>query len=144
MKILIWHMVGEMVTKQVRVRFYLSCNHSCTQYVSVKMSLVKLQNFQTSACLNLNYVTKQTKKVKGAKIVDLIKLVTNTLTSLILVIFFFFSFIVSFYPPPPPPTFSFFFFFFFSHKMLLVEMGTFPSAWEVMIKTWRSVAWGHG
>ena len=136
MKILIWHMVGEMVTKQVRVRFYLSCNHSCTQYVSVKMSLVKLQNFQTSACLNLNYVTKQTKKVKGAKIVDLIKLVTNTLTSLILV--FFFSFIVSFSHPPPP------FFFFFAHKMLLVEMGIFPSAWEVMIKTWGSVAWGHG
>ena len=51
---------------------------------------------------------------------------------------FFFSSIVSFSPPPPR------FFLFFAHKMLSGEMGTFPSAWEVMIKTWGSVAWGHG
>ena len=29
-KILIWYMVGKMVTKWGRARFYLSCNNSCT------------------------------------------------------------------------------------------------------------------
>ena len=85
--ILIWHMVDEMVKKQGRARFYLSCNYFCTLYFLVKMSLVKLKNLHTSACLNLNYgKTKQkSKRLQGWW--NLSKLVTNTLASLILVIF---------------------------------------------------------
>ena len=57
----IWHMVGEMVKN--RARFYLSCNYSCTLYTLVKMKEVKLKNFHTSRCSNLNYgTTKQNPK----------------------------------------------------------------------------------
>ena len=82
------------------------------------MLLVKLKNFQTSACLNLNYVTtKQNKKVKSATIMELVKL--EALTSLILVIFQLHSFL------PLPP----FFLIVFAHKMLSGENGYFSSAW---------------
>ena len=48
-------MVGEMVKKWVRARFYLSYNYSSTLYFLVKILLVKLKNLHTSACLNPNY-----------------------------------------------------------------------------------------
>ena len=86
--ILIWHMLGEMVTKWCRERFYLSCNNSCALYISVKILLVKLKNFHTSGCLNLNYdTTKQKSKMrKVQRWWDLSKHVVNTITNLILVI----------------------------------------------------------
>ena len=54
------------------------------------MLLVKLNNLQTSAWLNLNYgTTKQKSKMKSLqRWWNLLKLVTKSLTSLILVIFF--------------------------------------------------------
>ena len=42
LKILIWHMVGEMVKKWSR--FYLSCNYSCKLYFLGKILLVKFEN----------------------------------------------------------------------------------------------------
>ena len=54
-KILIWHMVGEMVETLGRARFYLSCNYSCTLYHIVKVKEVKLKKLHTLAYLNLNY-----------------------------------------------------------------------------------------
>ena len=60
-KELIWHMMGELVKKQGRARFYISCNYSCTLQFLVKILLGKLKNLHTSGCLNLNYGTKITK-----------------------------------------------------------------------------------
>ena len=69
-------MASEMVKKQVRVSFYLSCNYFCTLYFLVKMFLVKLKNL------------KETRDVEVAKIVVFIKTYNhNTLASIILVIF---------------------------------------------------------
>ena len=48
-EILIWHMVGEMVKKLDRARFYLSCNYSCTLYFLVKLLNIKIKfNFKTT------------------------------------------------------------------------------------------------
>ena len=52
-KDLIWDMVGEMVKKQGRARFYVSCNYSYTSYFLVKILLVKLKKLHISTCLNL-------------------------------------------------------------------------------------------
>ena len=60
-KDLIWHMAGEMVKEFGRARLYISCNYSCTLYFLVKILLVKLKNFHTSACLKLNYCTTKHK-----------------------------------------------------------------------------------
>ena len=46
-KDLIWHMVDEMVKKQIRARLYISFNYSCTLYFLVKNLLVKLKNRHT-------------------------------------------------------------------------------------------------
>ena len=50
-------MLGEMAKKWGESRFYLSFNDSCTLYFLEKILLVKLKNFYTSACLNVNYGT---------------------------------------------------------------------------------------
>ena len=72
-------MLGEMVKKCGRAKFYLSCNYSYTLQFLEKILLVKFKNLYTSACLNLNYGTP--------KWWNLSKRVTNTLASLILVTF---------------------------------------------------------
>ena len=56
-----------------RARFYLSCNYSCLLNVLVKIKEVKLKNLHTSACLNLNYGTTETKNAIIAKMVGFIK-----------------------------------------------------------------------
>ena len=62
-KILIWHMAGEMIKKWGR--FYLSCNYSCSLHLLVKIKEVKLNNLHTLACLNLRYgTTKHKTKIK--------------------------------------------------------------------------------
>ena len=76
-----------MVKKQGRARFYLSCNYYCTLYYLLKMLLVKLKNLHTSAHLNLNYGTTKKKSKRLQEWWNLSKLVTNTLSSLILVFF---------------------------------------------------------
>ena len=48
-KILVWHMAVEMIKKLVG-----KGNCSCTIYFLVKILLVKLNNLNTSICLNLN------------------------------------------------------------------------------------------
>ena len=60
-KILIWHMLGEMVKKWDRARYYLFCNYSCTLHFLVKISLDNLMKLPTSACLNLKYGTSKQK-----------------------------------------------------------------------------------
>ena len=64
-KILIWHMVGEMVKTWGRAKFYLSCSYSCTLFFLVKNLLGKLKNLYTSQT--------KTKNVKGVKMVGFIK-----------------------------------------------------------------------
>ena len=60
-KILIWHMVGEIVKKWGR--FYLSCNYFCTLHPLVKIKEVKEPS--TLTCLNLSYgTTKHKTKMK--------------------------------------------------------------------------------
>ena len=83
LKILIWHMVSEMVKKWGR--FYLSCNYSRTSHLLVKIKEVKLKNPHTLTWLNLSYGTTKpkTKMKKLQRWWDLSKPVT----SLILVIF---------------------------------------------------------
>ena len=87
-KDLIWHVVDEMVKKWSRASFYLSCNCSCTLYLLLKVLLIKVKTLHTSAYFNLNKATtKQKPKMwRVQRWWDLSKLVTNTLTSLILVI----------------------------------------------------------
>ena len=41
-------MVGEMVKKKGRARFYISCNYSGTLYLLVSILLVKLKDLRTS------------------------------------------------------------------------------------------------
>ena len=54
----IWRILGEMIKKWGRARFYLSCNYYCTLYFSVKILLAQLKSVNnTSACLNVNYGT---------------------------------------------------------------------------------------
>lgn len=60
-KILIWHMLGEMLKIWGSARFYLSCNFSCQLYISMKILLFKLKVFFSSAHLNLNYATVKVK-----------------------------------------------------------------------------------
>ena len=57
-------MVGEVIKKWGRARFYLSCNYSCTLYFLVKIKEVKLKKLYTLACLNLNYRTTIQKYLK--------------------------------------------------------------------------------
>ena len=57
-------MVGEIVKKYGRAKFYLSYNYSCTLYLLVKIKEVKLKNLHIPAYLNLNYdTTKKTPKM---------------------------------------------------------------------------------
>ena len=60
MKILMWHILGEIVRNMARF-FFLPCNYSRTLYVSVKNKEVKRKNLPTSASLNMNYGTKKQK-----------------------------------------------------------------------------------
>ena len=48
-------MLGEMVKKWGRARFYLSRNYFCTLCFLVKILLIKLKDLYNSACSNLNY-----------------------------------------------------------------------------------------
>ena len=50
-KVLIWHIVVEMVKKWGKARFYLSYNYSYTLYFLVKILLVKLKNLYHSASI---------------------------------------------------------------------------------------------
>lgn len=55
----IWHMLGEIVQRWGRTRFYLPYNYFCKLVFSENL-LVKLKNIYSSASLNLNYgTTKQ-------------------------------------------------------------------------------------
>ena len=55
-KILIWHVVSEMVEKWDSAKFYLSRSFSCTQCSIVKILLViMLKNLNTYAYLNVFY-----------------------------------------------------------------------------------------
>ena len=56
LKIKIWCMLGEMIKRWGKARFYLPCNYSCKLYFLMKVLLVKLKNFYSSE-LNLNYGT---------------------------------------------------------------------------------------
>ena len=69
-------MLGEMIKKEGRARFYFSRIFSCILYFLEKILSVKLKNLYTSACLNLNMVPANSNQ----KWWDLSKLVTNTLT----------------------------------------------------------------
>ena len=62
-KMFICHLVGGMIKKWDRARFYLPCNYSCTLYFLMKILLTKLNNIYTSACLNLNYGTAKQKSI---------------------------------------------------------------------------------
>ena len=50
-KVLIWHIVVEMVKKWGKARFYLSYNYSYTLHFLVKILLVKLKNLHHSASI---------------------------------------------------------------------------------------------
>ena len=52
----IWQMLGKIVQRWGRTRFYLPCNHFCKLVFSENL-LVKLKNIYSSASLNLNYGT---------------------------------------------------------------------------------------
>ena len=69
-KIFIRNMVGQMVKKSGRARFYLLCNHSCTLHFSGKKLLVKSKNF---SLLKLWRIKIETKNKKDAKMVGFIK-----------------------------------------------------------------------
>ena len=47
-------MMGEVVKRSGRKRFYLLCNYSCTLYLLVDILLVKSQIIHSSARENLN------------------------------------------------------------------------------------------
>ena len=73
-KILIWHMVGEMVKKWGRFYFHVfipafytvHITLHITHYTLVKIKEVKLKNLHTLTCLNLSYgTTKQKTKMKS-------------------------------------------------------------------------------
>ena len=62
-KILIWHMVSEMVKKWGKVLFFMEMFlHTCTLHHLVKIKELKLMNFHTLACLNLSYGTTNKKQ----------------------------------------------------------------------------------
>ena len=48
-------MLGKIVEKWGRPRFYLSRNYSGALYSLKKKLFVKLKNLDSSACFNLNY-----------------------------------------------------------------------------------------
>ena len=52
----IWQMLGKIVQRWGRTRFYLPYNHFCKLVFSENL-LVKLKNIYSSASLNLNYGT---------------------------------------------------------------------------------------
>ena len=93
-KILIWHMfwhIGEMVKIWGSARFYLSCSFSCQLYILMKILLVKLKVFFSSAHLNL-IMPHATAKVKTKIWKEQIRYpnkfnLTYTLTNLILITF---------------------------------------------------------
>ena len=66
-KIIIWHMVGEMVKKWGGTRLYLSCSYSCRLFFLVNILLVKLKNLHNSACL-LESKLWHSKNVKSGEI----------------------------------------------------------------------------
>ena len=112
---LIWHVAGEMVKKQGRASFYISCNYSCTSYFFVKILLVKLKNCHTPACLKLIYCTT---KQRLQRWWNLSKLVTNTFDNFGI---FFNSIILC-------PLFS-------QEKTLFGRNGQCPSDGRIMMKT---------
>ena len=79
---------SEVVKKWSGARFYLSY-YSCTLYFLVKILLVNLKNLDTWAYSNLNYGTTKSspKKWRSQRWWDLLKLLTNNLTSVILATF---------------------------------------------------------
>ena len=129
-KIFIRNMVGQMVKKSGRARFYLLCNHSCTLHFSGKKLLVKSKNF---SLLKLWRIKIETKNKKDAKMVGFIKTCNQYTHKFNLVIFFqLFQFLL-------PP-------------FLLGDVSSKNAAWrkwvisfcsQVMIRTCESVAWCH-
>ena len=59
-KVLIWHMVGEMVKKEDRARLYISWNYSCTWYFLVKILLVKFKELSHFSMLEASLLHSKT------------------------------------------------------------------------------------
>ena len=66
-------MAREMVKKQGKVRFCLSCNYFST----LLFFLVNLKNLQTSACLNLNYGINKQKPNIFLKVANMVEFMTR-------------------------------------------------------------------
>ena len=82
-------MVSEMIKKWSRAGFYLSCNYSCTLYFLLKILLAKLKEpFYFNILESKSWCSNNKPKMWGEqRWWDLLKLETNTFTSLYLVIF---------------------------------------------------------